>query len=472
MTTIDIPWRQQARQMVFMRACGLSHPWDGGEPCPPVADVIGYGGAAGGGKSDALLMVAIVAGLTYPGISAAYFRREYPQLEGPGGIIMRSHELLSGWATWHGGKRRWTLPTGSILEFCHAAKTDDVYSYQSQQFDLLLLDEATQFERFQLRYLLSRNRATRPGVTPFCALGTNPGGIGHGWFKQEFVDVGPPEQVHTVEVEEGQYERHYFVPALLSDNAALTERDPAYQQRLERLPEVERRQLLYGDWDTYAGQYYPEWRRDVHVVSPLVVPEWWRKFRALDYGLDCTACYWLAVDGSGNLWVYRELYQSDLNLSQAAERILELTPDDERISYTVASPDLWNRRQDRGKSGAETMAAAGLHGLTPADHRRVPGWRQLREWLAVAPDEYGEPAAGLRISSDCRNLIRTLPGLIHDDKNPEDVDDACEDHGPEALRYGIMSRPPRQSLDPQEQRRRARRRRQAARPVVSSQTGW
>jgi phage terminase large subunit len=471
MRHIKIEWAKQPRQLKFLRACGLSHPWDGGSPGKPVARVIGYGGAAGGGKSDALLMAAIVAGLTFPGISIGYFRRKFPELEGPGGAIMRSHELMSSWARWHGGQRRWTFPTGSILQFCHCKEETDVYNYQSQQFDLLLLDEATQFLRSQYRYLLTRNRATKPGVTPFMALATNPGNVGHTWFQREFIDIGDFEQPHDVEVEPGIFETHVFIPAFLSDNRVLEERDPGYRARLEAQPEIVRRQLLEGDWSAFAGQYYSEWSRAIHVVSPQEIPGHWKRFRALDYGLDCTACYWLAVAQDKTLYVYRELYQPNLTLSQAAQKILELTPGGESISYTVASPDLWNRRQDTGMSGYEVMARAGLKGLQRADDRRIPGWRVLREYLQPFKDEQGVTRAKLQVFSTCHNLIRTLPALIHNDHNPEDVSDKSEDHGPEAIRYAVMSRPPLTVSD-EERRRRARRRRRRTTPVISEITGY
>ncbi len=468
---VRIEWAQQARQLTFLRACGLAHPFDGGAPAKPSARVIGYGGAAGGGKTDALLMAGIIAGLTYPGINVGYFRREYPQLEGPGGAIMRSHELMSGWARWNGGLRRWTLPTGSIMQFCHCKAETDVYSYQSQQFDVLLLDEATQFLRSQYRYLVTRNRATRDGVTPFMALATNPGNIGHAWFQTEFIDIGPFEEPHEVEVEPGEFETHIFIPAKLSDNHVLERRDPEYRRRLQAQPEIVRRQLLDGDWTAFSGQYYPEWRRDIHVVRPFALPHWWKRFRSLDYGLDCCACYWWAVGQDGRAFVYRELYQPNLNLSQAAQRILQMTPTDERISYTVASPDLWNRRQDTGIAGYEVMTRAGLHGLVKADDRRVPGWRVLREHLAPYTDEHGKPAARLQVFETCPNLIRTLPGLIHDEHDPEDVSDECEDHGPESIRYGVMSRPPL-SVSEEDQRRRTRSRHRATSAVVSDVTGY
>lgn len=440
---IEIKWQPQPRQLTFLRACGLSHPFEGGKPQAPAARVIGYGGAAGGGKSDSLLAVGIVAGLTYPGINIGYFRREYPQLEGPGGAIMRSQELMSAWCKWNGTQRRWRMPTGSVLQFCHAKDESDVYNYQSQQFDILLFDEGTQFTRFQYRYLMTRNRATKPGVIPFTAMGTNPGGVGHQWFLSEFVEIGAPEQTHDVEVEPGVLERHIFIPAKLSDNSILERRDPGYRATLEAQPDIVKRQLLDGDWTAFAGQYYPEFRRDIHVVKPFEIPAWWQRFRSLDYGLDMTACYWWAVDPQGKCYIYREFYQPGLRLSEAAKKILEMTPEGEEIGYTVASPDLWNRRQETGFSGMEIMSDEGLY-LSKAKHDRIAGWRALREYIAPFEDEQGVLTAHLVIFDHCINLIKSLPLLMHDNNKPEDAASEPHDitHGPESIRYGIMSRPP------------------------------
>jgi phage terminase large subunit len=481
---VQFTWAPQLRQLICLEACGLDPILVNKPPRAPMARVIGYGGSAGAGKTDLLLGVGMLSGLHWPGISIGYFRREYPMLEGPGGAIMRSHELMSSWAQWNGGERRWWLPTGSILQFCHAADERDVFKYQSLQFDIILMDEATQFTRFQYRYLMTRNRATRDGITPFMVLATNPGGIGHIWFKTEMVDIGTPEEPHEVEVEPGVLERHIFIPAKLSDNKILERRDPSYRRTLEAQPETVRKQLLEGNWDAMAGLYFASWRRDLHVIpAPKDLKAWLqatknhKKFRCLDYGLDMTACYWVDVANNGGLTVYRELYKPDLILSKAARLIVESTTDLEQIAYTVASPDLWNRRQDGGVPGEETMRRAGLKGLKPADDRRVPGWEHMAEWLEPYVEPYwheamkdsgfirfqdaslglgwrskdgdiqffderdGKKASNLVFLDSCPNAIRVIPGLIRDDGNSNDVSDKVEDHAGEAIRYGLMSRP-------------------------------
>ena len=165
--------------------------------------------------------------------------------------------------------------------------------------------------------------------------------------------------------------------------------------------------------------------------------------------------------------MYRELHLPDLRLTQAAEAIMDLSPREETISYTVASPDLWNRRQDTGKSGVEVMLAAGLKGLIRADHRRIPGWRLLREYLAPYDDEQGVKTARLRFYDNCVDAIRCLPLLQRDKKVPEDASDRPHDitHAPESLRYGIMSRPPIRSISPRELMARKRKIMDLKRPI-------
>jgi phage terminase large subunit len=324
-----------------------------------------------------------------------------------------------------------TVPPHHTVLIRHKGKT--MWTGQSQQFDILLFDEMTQFSGTQIRYLLSRNRATKNGVVPFTAGATNPGGIGHLFFKEQFVDPGEPEQVHDVEVEPGIFEKHIFVPARLEDNQILERRDPGYRAKLEAQPEEVRRALLYGDFDVYSGRFFTEYDKRIHVIPSFQIPVWWKRARSLDYGLDMTACIWWAISDSGQCYAYRELHQPGLNLTMAAKKIVEMTPADEHISYTTASPDLWNRRQETGASGMELMSKAGLKGLVKARHDRIQGWRVMREHLqpyeiisedgGVILDEYGnsKKMAQMQIFENCKNMIKYIPLLQHDEHNVEDA---------------------------------------------------
>jgi phage terminase large subunit len=240
-----------------------------------------------------------------------------------------------------------------------------------------------------------------------------------------------------------------------------------------------------GDYGLPGGVYFDEFRSDIHVCKPFPIPKWWKRFRAMDYGFDMLAAASFAVSPEGDLFLYKEIYEPGLHLTAAAQKVIAATESDEKISYTVASPDLWNpaagykrHNEIKGPPEVETMIKAGLKGLTKADNRRVQGWRQLREWLTVIerPDEQGKPhkTARLKIFDTCKHAIRTLSSVVKDEHDPEDVADEPHEltHMPEAIRYGIMSRPPLKSETDAERRKRERNRQEALKPVVSDITGW
>jgi hypothetical protein len=357
--------------------------------------------------------------------------------------------LLNGIAKYRERDHTWTFPNGSVLEFGYSEKERDIIRFQGTEYDDICWDELTQFSEFQYTYMFSRTRTVinRPGgikVRPLIRAGSNPGNIGHGWVKTRFVDPAPYGATHyaSIDIDGVEYKiLRKYIPATLDDNPYLDKGD--YLIKLSQLPPEEYRALRHGDWDVFAGQYFKLWRRDKHVITPFEIPTHWRRFRSLDYGFDCTACYWWAISEQGREYVYRELYEPDHHLSSAARRIVGLTPDEENILYTVASPDLWNRRQDTGISGVENMEAAGLRGLYKADDRRIPGWQAMYEHLVPKPDEIvGAEIPILQFFENCTHAIRTIPMLVRDEKNPNDVSDGCEDHAGESIRYGIMSRPP------------------------------
>ena len=264
--------------------------------------------------------------------------------------------------------------------------------------------------------------------------------VGHAWFKRLFIDR---------DYQPGEHEEDYvFIPARVYDNTVLMEANPEYVQTLEALPEDLKRAHLYGDFNSYQGQFFKEYREAIHVISPFPIPLRWKKFRSLDYGLDMTACYWWAVAENGQCFCYRELHQPDLTLTEAAEKIVAMTPDDEHIIYTVASPDLWNRRQDRGIPGTEIMQRAGLKNLMKANNSRIPGWRLMHEYLApyTVKDKDGNESktARMQIFNCCPMLIKYLPMLQYDENRPEDASDKPHivSHANESVRYFCASRHP------------------------------
>ncbi len=365
---------------------------------------IGYGGARGGGKSWAMRRKFVMLAMRYHGLRLLLLRRTLPELRE--NHVQPLLAELAGFAKYNDTEKAFTFPNGSrlVLGYCDAER--DVYRYQGQEYDVVGLEEATHFSEAQMRFLTTCNRSTRTDFKPRMYYTANPGNVGHNWFKRLFIDCDYLENENP--------DNYVFIPAKVYDNRVLMKSNPEYVKTLEALPGDMRRAMLDGDWDIFAGQYYPEFRREIHVVKSFELPDYWKRFRSLDYGLDMTACYWWAVDLHGKCYIYRELHQPGLTLSQAATRIVELTPEAEEISYTVASPDLWNRRQETGESGMEIMIRAGLSGLRRANNARVQGWRVLREYLTPYSDEQDIETARLQIFDICPNLIRCLPLLQHD----------------------------------------------------------
>ncbi len=385
-----------------------------------------YGGARGGGKSWALRRKLVGLCLRYPGIRCLLIRRSYAEvkLNHLRPLLEEYGELLS----YSEQEKCLSFPNESTITFGYCATNRDTLRYQGQEYDIIAIDEATQLSEHQFSVFKACLRGTRD-MPRRMYLTCNPGGIGHAWVKRLFV-----ERDFRADENPDDYR---FIPAQVYDNPTLMKADPDYVRQLETLPQKLRDAWLYGRWDVFEGQFFPEFQSDVHVLSPSVIPQKLRYFVALDYGFDMLAALLMGVDGCGNLFALREVCQPDLTLREAAMAVVELCRD-LPVEYAVASPDLWNRRQDSGKSGFEIMqSVAGMPPMCAADNRRVPGWRILREYL--------KPQSGevvLRISADCSVLIASLPGLLCDAIHPEDASSEPHalTHAPEALRYAVMSR--------------------------------
>lgn len=218
----------------------------------------------------------------------------------------------------------------------------------------------------------------------------------------------------------------------------LCETDPDYVSRLENLDEDTKKAMLYGDWDSFAGQYFKEWRKDIHVVKPFAIPKEWRRIIALDYGnTNPSAVLWLAIDPDDNIYCYRELYITRKRYGELLDEIRMMTSPDEEILALVADPALQAKAPDTGLSFFD-IAKTKKFNIIPGVNDRIPGWNTIRELLHVVEDEKLGGIAKLRVFSTCANLIRTLPQLIYDAVKVEDCDTNGEDHAPDALRYGCM----------------------------------
>lgn len=387
-------------------------------------DEVLFGGAAGGGKSYGQVVDALLFALRYPGSKQLILRRTYPELDKS--LIRTALSLYPGEffrlnASSHTGK----FKNGSCIDFGYCATENDVYQYQSAEYDCIRFDELTHFTEMQYVYLMSRVR----GANEFpkqIKSSTNPGGIGHTWVKERFIDKAPAAE--SFRGEDGM--KRIFIPSLLSDNHFLALRDPEYAKRLEALPEREKRALLFGDWNIFEGQYFTEFSTAEHVIEPFAIPKEWRRYITLDYGLDRLAVLWIALSPDGVAYVYREFCKSDLPISRAAKAILERTTEDEKIYATLAPPDLWSRSQETGKTKASLFAENGVV-FTKTSNDRETGWLAIKELLC---DHGGGPR--LKFFRNCIEIIKCLPALTIDKLRPTDCSTEPHNitHAPDALR--------------------------------------
>lgn len=403
--TVTVP-RPNPKQMEFFRAR---------------TRFVAYGGARGGGKSWSIRQKAKLMALHYAGIRILILRRSFPELRE--NHILPLKKDLAGLAEWREMEKAFGFANGSRIMFGHCAGEHDVDQYQGQEYDVIFIDEATHFTEYQFSVLTACLR----GANRFpkrMYLTCNPGGVGHAWVKRLFVD----REFRGSE----DPEDYVFIQAKATDNPALMENDPGYMKMLDNLPDGLREAWRDGRWDVFAGQFFPEFRPETHVVAPKELPKDWPRYRVFDYGLDMLACYWAAIDGSGRIWVYREFCQSDLIVSEAAAKIRELTPKEEKIRCTIAPPDMWSRQKDGGRTMAEIFTCNGVP-LVRASNQRVHGWMAMKEFLKLREDDL----PGLVVFSDCQRFIRDVSAVQHDEKKPEDVAKEPHEytHTNDAIRY-------------------------------------
>lgn len=402
-----------------------------------------FGGAAGGGKSYGQLVDALLYALKYPKSKQIIFRSTFADLEKS--LIRVSLDIYPlSIADYNSSKHTWKFNNGSIIDFGYIQYEKDVYQYQSAEYDVIRFDELTHFTEFMYTYMISRCRGANT-YPKRIKSSTNPGGVGHAWVKERFIDIGEPNVIHNCKLETGEEVTRIFIPSLVTDNKFMLEYDPDYIKRLDALPEKERKALKYGDWDIYDGMFFPEFKRSIHLVEPFKIPDNWNRYIAMDYGLDMFAVLFVAIDTKGKAYVYNEIHKPNLIVSEAVQTLKSYMRQN-KYKYIYAPPDLWNRNRDTGKSTAELFWEGGVD-LTKASNNRIAGWLNVKEWLRVKKvrhEQTGElyEDSDLKIFSNCLNLIKYLPQLQHDEKEPNDV--ATEPHEPthitDALRYFCVSR--------------------------------
>jgi hypothetical protein len=428
----------------------------------------GFGGAKFGGKSLALVMEA-TRYTWHPRYRGIIFRRTYPRLE----------ELLDRAKQWYPGLgavctdgKDWVFPSGAKILFRHCQSEDDKRAYHGHEYQFMGFDQLEEFTQTQYVFLLGQNRTGVADLVPYVRSTFNPGGVGHGWVKERFIEHGSTDCPPWTPVNDvgDDLQSRCFHFANIDDNRLGEEADPHYRQRLGNLAEADRRALLAGDWEVFAGQFFGEWRRELHTCEPFDLPaHWTTRGYAVDWGYGAPWSVHFYVRDE-DLWAshklerwyaYRELYATKVDDEDQADRIKAAREADEQVVKakdpkarltwaTVADPSMWNNKPNSNHSAQQAYAGRGVH-LTKANNDRVAGWARLRSFLRahrVLSDGKREPLTPdgkpllLFMRERCPHAIRTLPALVYDERNVEDInqDPGVEDHCADEIRYWLMSR--------------------------------
>ena len=387
-----------------------------------------YGGAKGGGKSYLVRAREVYRRLKHPGTTGLIIRKTYPELLS--NHIRRffiEYPIVKQW--YRATEKAIYWPNGSVTEFSHLGTTDDVYNYQGREYEDISIDEITQHEEEVFKILRSSNRTTHKDVNPTMLLTGNPGGIGHEWAKRLFIN-----RVFERKEEPSDFD---FVQAKVYDNKALIDADPAYLGRLEALPEHKRRAYLEGDWDSFEGQVFAEFRRELHVAEPMFPKKEFAHFLSFDWGyrapFSCHASALVPSKHEGKdffrVVTYQEWYGTEKHPSEWA-RIIKEEARCRDFKKAYADPSMFNIKADGSISIAKeimnTWKRLGKFRVTikPGSKNRIQRVATVHNWLSIGPG--GVPY--WIITENCKNLIRTLPILVYDSHRIEDVDTSLEDH--------------------------------------------
>jgi phage terminase large subunit len=425
-----------------------------------------FGGAAGPGKSMALLMEAVVQANDNMGSNTLLLRRTFPELEQSLLLYFRKEIPRELYSSFNDSKHVVTWLNGSTTRFGYCAAENDVYQYQGAEFLFIGIDELTLFTLRQWQFLTSRNRCPIAKAFPNMAGATNPGNIGHAWVKSLWIDRQPAAGMESPECyDPSDYD---FISARVHDNPIYAA-DANYLKTLAALPSHLRRAFLDGDWEVFAGQYFDNFDVTRHIARAETVDwkPWWPRWISIDWGFEHpSATYWHAaapgrdeIAPRQTVITYREYVTHRTAPRDLAHEIIARSvaqasacaplpghnsfdlgsrttsqSTHEKIDAIYLSPDAFARRTDEASIAdqmGDVFAAAGFPRPVPADNDRIGGWMLMYQMLDA--DEW-------LLTDNCIELIRTIPTLVRDMARIEDIEKMDGDDPADAARYGLKSR--------------------------------
>ena len=453
-----------------------------------------YGGAASGGKSEALLMLPLARNfVANPHFKGLILRRTIPELEKE--IIERAHEYYPGaGGRYNDNKKRYRFASGAIMQFGHAEYENDIRKYDTAEYNYIGFDELTSFTEFQYKYLaFSRCRTADASLPAIVRSASNPGNVGHGWVRKRFVEPCVPgeklikERMTLDGVSRDIY--RIFIPAKVTDNPHIMKNDPMYLFRMSALPESERRAKQLGDWYTFEGQVFDDWRENplpdepanaCHIYKPLEVfpvgspPTYWPRILSIDWGYSAMLCALFgALAPNKRLYIYKEYTSKREKISTWATNLAKLC-EDETIDDIILCKSAWQNRGDEKNIAEQFYEHFGREARQP-DNDRLGGKTLMQEYLrwrqkpAFAPqggfdaelaqrifrlrgmqayEEYCsafrpvEPESNLprlQVSENCPEFRRCIPLCVYDENHKEDVKEFDGDDPYDCGRYLIKA---------------------------------
>lgn len=427
----------------------IPHPGPQTEVLTRMETEILYGGARGGGKTDAGI-VWLTDHIDNPRYRALVVRKNSNDLAD---WIDRAGQ----WYIPMGAKKReidnvpsFVWPSGAIIRLGHLKDKDTYTKYQGHEYQRMLIEEATQIPD-KLRYvqLIGSCRSTVEGIKAQVFLTANPGNIGHAWVKERFIDPAPP----NTPFKDREGRSFIYIPSTIDDNPTLKEKDPGYVRYLESIKETDEnlyRAWRFGDWSIFVGQVFSKFRPNTHVIPKLPVPlNQCKKIVGFDWGYNAPgAAVYIAVTpknrwGVRHYFQYREIYQNQTDPEEWAEK-MNLYSLNEQIDYVVLPHDCYSEVQ--GHKSIESIFKAKMphvrfiRGKTlsrGARHQRVA----IMQWVLGSDENEPESikAPRFQILSRCTDMVRTLPLLVYDENDIEDIDTDGEDHLFDAASLALMT---------------------------------